>query len=100
MRPKKFYRTKQPAKLRINTAATVFPENVSLFSDILSSKLGNCQELDTEDHWSHIRDTTHAAALKAFGKKEPKSPRLVQRKHHDFPASYRSKEECPAKLPA
>ena len=73
MRPKKFCRAKQPAKLRINTAATVFPENVSLFNDILSSKLGNCQELDTEDHWSHIRDTTHAAALKAFGKKEPKS---------------------------
>ena len=73
MRPKKFFRIKQPAKLQINTAATVFPENVSLFSDILSSKFGNCQELDTEDHWSHIRDTTHAAALKDFGKKEPKS---------------------------
>ena len=73
LRPKKFHRAKQPAKFCINTAATAIPENVSLFNDILSSKLRDCRELSTEDHWCHIRDTTHAAALKDFGKKEPKS---------------------------
>ena len=71
--PKKFHRAKQPANFCINTAATDIPKNVSLFNDILSSKLGDCQELDTDDHWCHIRDTTHAVALNAFGKKEPKS---------------------------
>ena len=31
------------------------------------------QEFSTDDHWQHVRDTTHVAALEAFGKKEPKS---------------------------
>ncbi|XP_066021426.1 uncharacterized protein [Pocillopora verrucosa] len=68
LRPKKFHRVKQSATLRINASATAIPENVSIFNDILSSKLGDCLELNTEDHWSHIKDTTLAAALKAFGK--------------------------------
>ena len=33
MRAKKFHRAKQPAKSRINTAATAIPEKVSLFKD-------------------------------------------------------------------
>ena len=44
LRPKKFHRAKQPAKFRINTAATAaIPENVSLFNDILSS-LRTCSD--------------------------------------------------------
>ena len=73
LRPKKFHRVKQSATLRINAPATAIPENVSIFNDILSSKLGDCLELNTEDHWSHIKDTTLAAALKAFGKNVRKS---------------------------
>ena len=73
MRPKKFHHVKQPAKNRINTTATAIPEKVSLFKGILSTKLEDCQELDTDDHWQHIRNATHAAALQTFGKKEPKS---------------------------
>ena len=69
MRPKKFHRVKQPAKNRINTAATAIPEKVSLFKDILNTKLEDCQELDTDDHWQHIRKATYAAAMQAFGKK-------------------------------
>ena len=71
MRPKKFHHVKQPAKTRINTIATAIPEKVSLFKGILSTKLEDCQELDTDDHWQHIRNATHA--LQTFGKKEPKS---------------------------
>ena len=73
LRPKKFHRVKQSATLRINAPASAIPENVSIFNDILSSKLGDCLELNTEDHWSHIKDTTLAAALKAFGKNVRKS---------------------------
>ena len=68
LRPKKFHRVKPSATLRINASATAIPENVSILNEILSSKLGDCLELNTEDHWSHIKDTTLAAALKAFGK--------------------------------
>ncbi|PFX11860.1 Craniofacial development protein 2 [Stylophora pistillata] len=70
LRPKKFHRIRQSATLRINASATAIPENISIFNDILSSKLGDCLELTTEDHWSHIKDTTLAAALKAFGKND------------------------------
>ena len=63
----------RPQKFHINTAATVIPENEPLFKDILSSKRGNCQELYTDVLWCHIRETIHAAVLKAFGKKEPKN---------------------------
>ncbi|PFX11746.1 Craniofacial development protein 2 [Stylophora pistillata] len=38
-----------------------------------SPKLGDCLELNTEDHWSHIKDKTLAAALKAFGRNVRKS---------------------------
>ena len=73
LRPKKFHRVKKSATLCINASATAIPENVSIFNNILSSKLGDCLELNTEDHWSHIKDTTLAAALKAFGKSVRKS---------------------------
>lgn len=71
--PKKLHRAKIPASPRIDASATAIPANVSLFNDILSSNLGDCLELSTEDHWCHIKETTHAAALKAFGKKRRKS---------------------------
>ena len=38
----------------------------------MSTKLEHYQELDTDDHIQNIRDTTHAAVLQAFGKKELK----------------------------
>ena len=73
IRPKKLHHAKHPAKLRINTAATAIPENVSHFKDILNTKLKDCQDLDINGQWNHIRDTTHSAAVQAFGKRRFKS---------------------------
>ena len=54
--------------------ASILPPLPSLKkSHYLRTKLEHCKELDTDDHWQRIRETTHAAALQAFGKKEPKS---------------------------
>ena len=71
--PKKLHRARSPAKARINVAATAIPEKVLAFRELLQTKLENCHALGTEDHWKHVKDVTHDAAMQAFGKKDPKS---------------------------
>lgn len=74
IQPKKFHRTRQQGKARIDISRMAQPELVEQFATAFEKELGDVQpEESATKKWEVLRNTIHRTALVTFGKKTPKS---------------------------
>jgi len=71
MQPKKFHRSIQSAKPRVNTLLTNNAEKVDSFNVQLATSLRNVNNsTPSKELWKHIKTATYTAAIDNFGKKQ------------------------------
>lgn len=71
LQPKKFHRSTQAAKPRVNTLMTKNPEKIRLYNALLENSLKNINSNSrSEVLWEEIQTATHTSAINAFGKKQ------------------------------
>jgi len=68
--PKKFYRTKQDQRPKIDVSKTHHPERSVNFETLFSSTFQCDYNLPSTKQWDNIKTAMHSAAIGAFGKKK------------------------------
>lgn len=74
LQPRRFHRSKQKGRPRINTAMTSLPELRTRFLDTIQEALNNCPTTSTDARWNYIREATYKSAVNTFGKRVRKDP--------------------------
>ena len=74
IQPKKFHRSRQAGKPRINTNNMAQPDLVQLFATDLEKELAALEtDSSATKTWEEVRDVIHRVAMATFGKKTSKS---------------------------